>query len=673
MRQTAKKFSTGLLLLAAMTFLPVFAGSAIGQTETEEAERLNQSAEKLLGEAKYDEALEAAKRALAIREKTLGFDNPDLANSLSNLARIYRAKGDFANAESTFRRIVEIIEKKLGAEHREIIRPISNLATLYNEMGDYTRAEPLYQRALSVSEKKLEADHLLTAALLNNLAELYFKKGDFARAEPLHRRALAIREKKLGIEDPLVARSINNLAKIYDVTGDYDRAEPLYRRALAILEKALEADDPDIATPLNNLASLYVETGNLDRAEPLFQRSLKIYEKALGPEHQDLAAPLNNLGQLYLEKGNYPEAERLYQRSLTIAEKILGAKHPDVADTLSNLGNLYTAQGNIAQAIAVRTRANNIREYNLEIILTVGSENQKQLYAATLSDETDDTISLHYRSATDSKAAAYLAFTTILRRKGRVLDVAANQLGALRSRSNPQTKALFEQLQFSRSQLASLILDGPGDSSPAEYQSSLIELQTENERLEAAISSISAEFRAELQPVTIDRVQSAIPSNAALVEIVSFRPYNAKVKKIAERYGASRYAAYILRSAGAPSWVDLGETSVIDRDVARLRKALNDSQLTDPAAIKRIARALDAKLMFPIRRLLGNTRQVLLSPEGALNLLPFGALVDERGKYLIENYSFAYLTSGRDLLRMQVKGESIQSPSSRQPKQPKQQ
>src|SRR5206468_3070639 len=36
----------------------------------------------------------------------------------------------------------------------------------------------------------------------------------------------------------------------------------------------------------------------------------------------------------------------------------------------------------------------------------------------------------------------------------------------------------------------------------------------------------------------------------------------------------------------------------------------------------------------------------------------FGALVDEQGRYLIERYGVTYLTSGRDLLRMQGPRES---------------
>src|SRR4029434_6482805 len=45
-----------------------------------------------------------------------------------------------------------------------------------------------------------------------------------------------------------------------------------------------------------------------------------------------------------------------------------------------------------------------------------------------------------------------------------------------------------------------------------------------------------------------------------------------------------------------------------------------------------------------------------------LNLIPFAALVDEKGRYAVERYSISYLTSGRDLLRLQVARESKGGP-----------
>ena len=71
-----------------------------------------------------------------------------------------------------------------------------------------------------------------------------------------------------------------------------------------------------------------------------------------------------------------------------------------------------------------------------------------------------------------------------------------------------------------------------------------------------------------------------------------------------------------------------------------------------------LSRNLDEKLMSPIRNLIGDKKHLLISPDGNLNLIPFEALVDENDKFLIENYKVSYLTSGRDLLRMQTPRKS---------------
>jgi CHAT domain-containing protein len=52
----------------------------------------------------------------------------------------------------------------------------------------------------------------------------------------------------------------------------------------------------------------------------------------------------------------------------------------------------------------------------------------------------------------------------------------------------------------------------------------------------------------------------------------------------------------------------------------------------------------------------------LVSPDGDLNLVPFDALIDAQGRYRIERYAITYLTSGRDLLRMQVARASRSAP-----------
>ena len=66
--------------------------------------------------------------------------------------------------------------------------------------------------------------------------------------------------------------------------------------------------------------------------------------------------------------------------------------------------------------------------------------------------------------------------------------------------------------------------------------------------------------------------------------------------------------------------------------------------------------------MQPVRDLIGNATHLLVSPDGQLDLIPFEALVDIKGQYLIERFSVTYLTTGRDLLRMQVARASRSGP-----------
>jgi CHAT domain-containing protein len=66
--------------------------------------------------------------------------------------------------------------------------------------------------------------------------------------------------------------------------------------------------------------------------------------------------------------------------------------------------------------------------------------------------------------------------------------------------------------------------------------------------------------------------------------------------------------------------------------------------------------------MQPIRALTGDATHLLLSPDAALNLIPFAALMDEENRYLSETLTLTYLTSGRDLLRMNRGLEPGQGP-----------
>ena len=597
-------------------------------------------------------------RALAIQEKALGPDTLEVALTVNNLAYLYMEKGNYEQSEALFKRSLAVLEKLLGPEHALVGTPLNSLAALYRTKGDYQRAEPLLKRALAIQEKAAGPEHPDTANALNSLAILYSDKGDDERALPLFQRALAIREKAQP-ESSAVAATLNSLAHVYSSKGDHAQAISLYKRALAIIEKTLGAETPLYASTLSNLGVVYSDQGDYAQAEPLDRRALALREKLLGPEHPDVAVSLSNLAYIYFAKNEFEKEEPLYLRALAITEKAYGPDHPNVGLYLANLATVYWGRGDTRRALDTLARNAELRERNLALVLTSGSEEQKRLYMATLATETDGIISFHTSASPSDTVAAELALTTILRRKGRVLDVMADQVGALRRRLDPQDRELLDRLSATRSALARLVLHGADAGSLAERREEEKRLKGEIDLLEAKVSERNAEFRTQAQPVTLKMVREAIPADAALVEFVVYHPYDVRSANRKSRFGAARYVAYVLRRTGEPLWIDLGEAEAVERGVAAWRRALMDPSNQE---VSRSGRALDEMVMRPVRRLLGDTRRLFLSPDGALNLIPFGALVDEHNRYLLEDYSITYLTSGRDLLRLQVSAESRQGP-----------
>ncbi len=306
---------------------------------------------------RYPSALPFMERSLAIDERGLGLDHPDVAASLNNLAALYQDQGDYARALPLFERALAIWKRALGPDHPHVAASLNNLANLYHDQGDYARALPLFERSLAIWERALGPDHPQVAHSLSNLAGLYRTQGDYPRALPLYERALAIWERTLGPDHPQVATGLNGLARCYQGQADYARAQLLLQRALAILERALGPDHPDVAQSLNNLASLSQDQGDYIGALPLYERSLAMDERALGPDHPHVAAILNNLAGLYRTQGDYAHALPLFQRSLAIVERALGPDHPDVAASLNNLAGLYRIQGDYTRALPLFQRS----------------------------------------------------------------------------------------------------------------------------------------------------------------------------------------------------------------------------------------------------------------------------------------------------------------------------
>ncbi|MEM6838608.1 MAG: tetratricopeptide repeat protein [Cyanobacteria bacterium P01_C01_bin.120] len=595
-------------------------------------------------QGRYDEAEPLYLEALAILRKQL---LDDAAVILNNLAELYRVQGRYGEAEPLYLEALAIRREQLENRHPDVATSLNNLGLLYQDRGRYGEAEPLYLEALAIRREQLGNRHPDVAQSLNNLGLLYQDQGRYGEAEPLYLEALAIRREQLGNRHPDVAHSLSSLAEFYRIQGSYGEAEPLYLEALAILREQWGNRHPDVAASLNNLALFYHNQRSYSNAEALYLEALTIHREQMGESHPLVANIFNNLAGVYQDQGSYGNAEALHLEALTIRREQIGERHPLVAQSLNNLAGLYWAQGKTAQSVDIFQEGLTIQEWNLESNLATLTEAQRQNYAATLSGSTDWAISLSLQTS----EAHSLGLTTLLRRKGRLLDAGSNSLQRLRENLTPADQVVLDNWVNVRQQLATLTFDPPASLSPQQYRQQLTQLEAEANELEKTLTQRSDLFRVETKPVEIEAVQAEIPADGVLVEYIRYRPFDAQAEP-ASRWGESRYAAYLLFPSGDIRAIDLGLAADIDTAVLSLASALEDAnQQIDE--IQRRAQTLDGLVMAPLRAQLSSPEHLLISPDGTLNQIPFEVLHSD-GQYLVEAFEISYLNSGRDLLKFDI-------------------
>ncbi|NVM21890.1 MAG: tetratricopeptide repeat protein [Desulfobacterales bacterium] len=600
--------------------------------------------------ADYAKAEVLYKEALTIYENVLGPEHPSVTTSLNNLALLYLSLGNYTKAASLCKRALAIDEKILGPEHPDVATSLNNLAALYLQLEDYAKAESLYKRALAIDEKILGPEHPGVAGSLQDLAALYRSVGDYAKAKSLYKRALGIIKKALGPEHPDVATCLNGLAGVYRDLGDYAKAELLYKRALAINENAFGPEHPDVATNLNNLAGTYEDLGDHAKAASPYKRVLAICEKVLGPEHPRVATSLNNLAAAYRSVGYYAEAEPLYKRSLEITKKVLGPEHPDVAAGLHNLALLYASMDDFEMSHNLFGRAQKIDGKFMDQVMGFTTEDQKIKFVSTREWSLHAFLSLINGHLSLNPLYRVDALSVWLNTKGVISGAHKSFQEALVNFDDTQAVETFQELSGVRTQISKLAFAVPGREDMEVLKRKFSDLEAQEDRLKTKLSRLSQAFalKQEIAAADCEMVARELPAGTVLIEVARVEMFDFKAKGKQKKWQPAHYLAFVLHAGNGDKvgMIDLGDAEEIDKAAAELKKEIFTMKKKAMKSSGKIC-----NLVFePLRKELGNVKEIFISPDGILNLIPFEVLVGPDGRYLIEDFTFNYLGSGRDVV-----------------------
>jgi tetratricopeptide (TPR) repeat protein len=142
---------------------------------------------------KYGAAEPLYRRALDIRDKTLGPLHPLTGVAAQNLAGLYKAQSNFDEADALYKRSLSIFEESAGPDSPEVGSVLDAVSSMYAIEGKYAEALPIYARLVEVEERAFGQQSLVLANTLDGYAQASRKLGQDAKAGELEDRAKTIR------------------------------------------------------------------------------------------------------------------------------------------------------------------------------------------------------------------------------------------------------------------------------------------------------------------------------------------------------------------------------------------------------------------------------------------------------------------------------------------------
>jgi CHAT domain-containing protein/Tfp pilus assembly protein PilF len=545
-----------------------------------------------LNQGRYPEAETVIRKGLEIREKTAPEGDHSLAPIYENLGRLYYEKGEYQESLDFNNKALGIRRRVLGDQHAHTAQSIVHIAMSLKILGCYHEAIPMYQEAIEIYEKVYPPGHPYIATVKNNLALAYEAIGDYQQTESALVQALENKIRALGPDHYELVTYYINLANLYIRKKEYQQAMDLCRKAENLLNRHMESDNRKWLNLYNTIALIYTNQGKYSDAEKHYKKCIKRYEDSALPDPDSLASVWNNLACLYQDDENYTRAEECLKRSIRILEDGISPQHPGLIHPLLRLAVVRTFRRNYPSAMAIFRRIAMLQQRYIEMVFSFTDEEEKLEFI--------DFISTPYLITLSA------IFTHM-------------------SRENPKAVTFAYETVLWRK---GIVLNS--------------EIRN-NKALQQQVQGLQ-------QKASAQDIINALPERTALLEFVKIQDYDVSFSK--NPWGISRYIVFILRHNGCVRMVDLGNAATIDPCVGETLGAIRAKH----HKIKELLQELNTYVIAPLEGYIKGIDRLIICPDGLISLIPFSAIIDSSGDYLVKRFTITHVTGSREILPTPKRG-----------------
>lgn len=448
-----------------------------------------------------------------------------------------------------------------------------------------------------------------------------------------------------------IARIQAWVARAHLAKGELDLAVQAYRQALETMKTSESTRREIEVDALVGIGWVSLCKGDIDAALKYFDDVHAALEKQGRAGTAGEVPHLLGMARAHLARSDFAKARIAVDK----ATKLGGAAAE--ANTLRVQLLIDLAENDAAKARTTIRRLHEVEngERVLKEIAGMSFERHNLTMLEKLMSDLFLTLSVTAMTNGQDPETRRLALTSLLRRKGLVLEVVAARRSAMRKAAlkDPGLAERIKQLAEIEAELASLERLPPSPAEKAAQAKRISELVSSADYRQVAIAlhlppgGGAAEAIKTSNAVTIEAIQAALPADGALIEIVQYKPVQGKAASELSRWGDAHYAAFVLKQKGDSVFVDLGDAATMEALIGDFRQALSKQE----DDVQKRARKLDARIMGPLRKHLEGVQRLWIAPDRALHTVPFEALVDESNHYLVERFGITYIGTGRELTR----------------------
>lgn len=586
-------------------------GRAMLQEVVEQAERLG--AQRLLAAAlndltrdaknagRYAEGVELGRRAIAAADRS-GYTRLR-AQARLNFGTVADRVGLADEALAAYDESIRLHERADLPEEAAACR--FNVGAILYHRGDVDGARAAFEEARSYFEPR--GDAVALRLVYSNLAASETYLGRPERAVELLEQALALPADERDTRQRYRIAALMNLGQALVLLGCLDDAERRYREAEA-LARAADLTDR-LSTALQNLADLRVEQGRADEASTLLDESVELARRSADRER--LADALRAAGAQELRRGRLVEARLRLTEALALAEAD-GLRRVELR-TRHRLAELARDEGRPAVALGELRRALDLAE-RLRSSLAVELDRATFLDSVRPLYELEVELQLELARREPGAGHEAAAFAASERGRARLL---LELLDPLRfPRPSPEARELRGRAADLRAAQQRLLASGGAQP----------EARAEAESAVARAAAALEEARARLARARPR--EAARLDGRATADLAATQAFLGPDTALLEYVVAERFAVLFVVRHDRLSVHRLASPGQINAAVERLTSLLEQPSRLGAALFRaRAAEAYDL-LVRPAAGDLAGASTLLVSPDGRLQRLPFGVLVE---------------------------------------------